>query len=534
MDIDLSAFHFLRPLWLLLILPGILLPLAWLRRHDLKRQLDGIIAPHLVAHLVTTPESEQHLRPVYLLGGLLVLGGVAAAGPSWEQDTPDFLDNRAPLILAIDLSPSMDADDVPPTRLSAAKHKLHDLVQRRAGARTALIAYAGGAHLVLPATEDPQLLDSFLQALATDLVAKPGKDVVGVIEQARKILDAEKAPGTLVLVTDGADSSQLEAVGQHLARSDLQVLVLAVGSQDGLLVRDAQGRPRVGEDGRPVQAGFDEKALEQLADAAGAPLGSLTLDDDDLDWIELHAQRHFQAVQDDGQQVHWKDAGYWLCWPLALVALCCVRRGWRVHWLGVVLLALTSAGMPTPARAGALADAFLTPDQQGRWAFERGHYPQAAAHFTQPFWKGVAAYQAADFDLALANFGRLDSAHGFFYLGNTYARLSRFPEAISAYKQALRKQADFPEATANLALAEALQKDYEEQRAATPDQSADKVVDDQAQGKDGKAVQQDKTGAPSDDQMWLNNLTTSPALFLKRKFMLQDAAAQPAEEEGRP
>ena len=169
MTLDLAAFHFLRPLWLLLMVPGILLPLLWLRRHDIKRQLRDIIAPHLVASLVITPARERTLHPIHLLASLLVLGGLAAAGPTWQQDIPDFLDDRAPLILAVDLSASMDADDVPPTRLAAIRHKLHDLVQRRAGARTALIAYAGSAHLVLPATEDPALLDTFIQALATEV-----------------------------------------------------------------------------------------------------------------------------------------------------------------------------------------------------------------------------------------------------------------------------------------------------------------------------------------------------------------------------
>jgi len=527
MDIDFSAFHFLRPLWLLLIVPALLLPWAWLRRHDLKRQLKGLIAPHLIEPLLITPDDQQRLRPVHLLALLLGLGAVAAAGPTWTQDTPDFVDNRAPLILAIDLSPSMDADDVPPSRLAAAKHKLHDLIQRRAGARTALIAYAGGAHLVLPATEDPELLDTFLQALSTDLIGQAGKDVVGVIELARKLLDAEKMPGTLLLVTDGAAPEQFEEIPKRLSGSDLQVLVLAVGSQDGGVLLDAKGRPRIADDGRPLQATFDSQALKQLAQAADAPLGSLTLNDDDLDWITLHAQQHFQAVQGDEQQVHWKDAGYWLCWPLALIALFCVRRGWRVNWLGLLLIVMLSAPSQ-PARAGALADAFFTPDQQGRWAFEHGHFPQAAEHFHDPFWKGVAAYNAADYPAALASFARLDSASAHFYLGNIYVRLFKFPQAISAYQQALQKQADFPQAKANLALAQALLKDYEDQQeAGTPDEKADKVVEDQTPSQGGQQKQVSTPQAAS-DQLWLNNLTTSPAQFLKRKFMLQNAARQPA------
>ncbi|WP_444439337.1 VWA domain-containing protein [Pseudomonas sp. A6] len=525
MDIDLAAFHFLRPLWLLTLLPGVLLPLLWTRRHDLVRRLDGIIAPHLLQHLVITPQDNQRLRPVHLLGALLVLGGIAAAGPTWEQDRPAFLDNRAPLILALDLSPSMDADDVPPSRLEAAKHKLHDLIQRRAGGRTALLAYAGSAHLVLPATEDPALLDSFLQALASNLIERQGKDALGAIEVAKRLLAAEQAPGTLVLVTDGADREQFAAIGKALQDSELQVLVLAVGSQDGGLLKGGQEDA----EGRPLLARFDAEGLKGLADAADAPLGSLTLNDDDLDWIELHAQQHFQAAQDDGRELHWKDAGYWLCWPLLVLALLGIRKGWQVHWMGAALLALGLGWAAPPAHAGPLADAFFTADQQGRWAFEHEHYPQAAAHFQDTYWKGIAAYRAADYQLALATFARLDTAPAYFYLGNTYVHLSKFEQAIAAYRQALARQPQFPEAQANLALAEALQKDHDaQQEAGPPDEKADKEVFDNTAGK-GKTVPS-QTGQASSDEQWLSNLTTSPARFLKRKFLLQDAAHAPATE----
>ncbi|MEN0107846.1 MAG: VWA domain-containing protein [Pseudomonas sp.] len=528
MDIDLSAFHFLRPLWLLLIIPGVALPLAWLRRHDLKRQLQGVIAPHLAEHLVITPADTQRLRPVHLLGAVLVLGGLAAAGPTWEQDTPAFLENRAPLIVAVDLSPSMDADDVPPSRLVAVKNTLHDLIQRRAGARTALLAYAGSAHLVLPATEDPALLDSFVQALATGLTSAPGKDALGAIEQAKKLLAAENSPGTLVLVTDGADVTQFAAISHSLKGSDLQVLVLAVGSRDGGMVRDAQGQPLLNAQGGTVEGRFDEQGLKQLAAAADAPLGSLTLGDDTLDWIELHAQQHFQAAQGDEQQVHWKDVGYWLCWPLMLLALACVRRGWQVHWLGAVLVMVAVGGVPGEARAGALADAFFTADQQGRWAFEHQRYAEAATHFRDPYWKGLALYEASDYQGALSSFTQVNSPQAYFYLGNIYVRLFKFPQAIAVYEQALSKQPDFPQATANLALARALLADYnDQQKNQPPDEKADKVVEDQTPSAGGKAVPQ-KKGVAASDQVWLNNLTTSPAKFLQRKFSLQDAAARSA------
>ncbi|QLG93406.1 VWA domain-containing protein [Pseudomonas yamanorum] len=494
MTFNLSDFHFLRPTWLLLALIGLLLPLLWRRSQDLQRRLRSNIAPHLLPHLLLTPSDPHRLRPVHLVSALLVLGALAAAGPTWEQDRPDFLENRAPLIIALDLSPSMDTADVPPTRLSAAKHTLQDLVQRRKGARTALIVYAGSAHLVLPPTDDPALLDSFIQALATDLISKPGKDVAAVIDQARRLLDAEHTPGTLLLISDGADVTQLPSLKKHLADSPLQVLVLAVGSQ------------------------FDSVALKQLAAATDAPLGSLTLNDDDLNWIELHAQQHFQNADEQQRQLQWKDVGYWLCWPLLLLALFSVRRGWSLNWTAVLMLGFFL--QPAPAQANALADAFLTPDQQGRWAFEHHHYPAAAALFSDPYWKGIAAYNAADYDLALTSFTQVNTAQAAFYRGNIHVRRFKFDDAIAAYQQALQQQPQFPEASANLALALALKKDTESASDNAPEVKPDEVKFDKAAGKgQSKAIQ---TEQASSDALWLQNLTTSPANFLRRKFSLQD------------
>ncbi|WP_155018426.1 VWA domain-containing protein, partial [Bordetella pertussis] len=101
-------------------------------------------------------------------------GGVAAAGPAWQRDEPAYLDNVAPLIVALDLSASMDGADVPPTRLEAARRVLRDLAARRAAARTGLIAYAGSA-----------------QALATGLIERPGRDADGAIALAAQALAAE-------------------------------------------------------------------------------------------------------------------------------------------------------------------------------------------------------------------------------------------------------------------------------------------------------------------------------------------------------
>lgn len=528
MEIDLSAFHFLRPWWLLAIALAALL--LWLRRAEGGRLgWRSSIAPALLPYLIVDAQGSRGPRPVHALAALLAVGGIAAAGPTWQQDRPAFLDNQAPLIVAVDLSPSMDATDIPPSRLGAVKHKLHDLLARRAGAKTGLIAYAGSAHLVLPPTDDPALLDMFIQALSTDLIASPGKDAAGAIALAAPLLEGSEAGGTLLLATDGADARQFPDIERLAKRNAFQILVWAAGAADGGVLRDARGQAQVDAQGKPLLGTFDADGLKQLAQAARAPLGSLSVNDDDLDWVTLHAQRHFRDVQDKDQPLNWKDAGYWLCWPLALLALLGLRRGWNVNWMAGLLLAWVTGIYPPAANAGPLANAFFTPDQQGRWAYEHKRFADAAARFQDPYWKGRAAYDAGDYRTALAAFARLDTPEGYFYLGNTQARLRSYDASLAAYDQALRLRADFPEAQSNRDLVARLQAAIESEQEDDDQQKPDDVSFDNKKGA-GKMMQVPVAQAASDD-VWLRNLSLSPGGFLKQKFAIEEArkaAAPPA------
>ena len=497
MDIDLNALHFLRPAWLLLIALALLLAGSWRRLGQGRGRFHGMIAEHLLRHLIVMPTGNARVQPIHLLVATLMVGALAAAGPTWEQDRPAFLDNRAPLILALDLSGSMNSNDIAPTRLQAAKNKLHDLINRRLGARIGLIAYAGSAHMVLPATDDPALLESFLQVLSSELIERPGKDLAGVIAVARGMLQAEKTPRTLVLVTDGADVAQLDQVSNSLDQQpDLQLLILAVNSQA-------------------------DSGLKTLADATDAPLGSLTATDEDLQWIELHAQTHFQAVSPDQQKLQWKDAGYWLIYPLLVLGFFSLRRGWSLNWSAVLVLALGSALPGQSVYASGLSDAFMTADQQGRWAYEHHHYQDAVTRFQNPYWKGLAAYALGDYANAQASFARVDNAAGYFYQGNSYVRLFKFDLAIAAYQQAIALQPDLAQAKANLALAVALQKDYQDAQSKAPNVKPDEIKYDNTPGQ-GKNHPLQNAAATSDEQ-WLQNLNTSPARFLQQKFSLEDA-----------
>src|SRR5262245_15225056 len=147
-------FHLLRPLWLLALVPVVLIVALVVHRQKAESQWGHLIAPHLLKYLIVKPEHAWRIQPVYLVATALVIAIVALAGPTWRRELPPFVEDKAPLMIALAVTSSMTQQDVAPSRLERAKQKIKDLLTARAGARTGLIAYAGTAHLVMPLTDD--------------------------------------------------------------------------------------------------------------------------------------------------------------------------------------------------------------------------------------------------------------------------------------------------------------------------------------------------------------------------------------------
>ena len=187
----IADFHFLRPWWLLaLVLPPMLI---WMssRSSDVRDRWKALIAPHLLDSLVVMPGRKKRLGPAWLTATVLALSIIGVAGPTWQREPPPFVSDTASLVIAVDLSPTMDATDISPSRIERVKLKIEDILAARAGARTAVIAYAGTAHLVVPLTEDADLIQSYTDALATRLMPKPGKNTLAALQMADLLLKEE-------------------------------------------------------------------------------------------------------------------------------------------------------------------------------------------------------------------------------------------------------------------------------------------------------------------------------------------------------
>ena len=523
-----TALHFIQPrlLWMLTVVP--LLYLSFRLRHNIRARWKRYIDPELLDHLIVPPHRRWRVRPIHTTCILISLGAIALAGPTWKREQPPFTEDKAPLVIALDLSRTMDAIDLDPTRIERAKLKLRDLLKLRNGGRTALFVYAGTTHMVLPFTTDFSLFDLYLDSLSTSLMPSAGKDSAVALHVIESFLKDETVPGTILFVTDGIEPQAVPAFSNFMSRNADKddILVMGVGTSHGAPVRTSSTQFLADSSGRRVYAKLDVAALRSLS-RIGISAITLTLDDDDLHWIQRHIQSHLQTMQQRDNDTRWINEGYWLTIPIALVAVLWFRKGWTVRWtssaMAIVLLVPNTNG----GRFSWL-DLWLTPDQQGRYYYDKGEYQKAAERFQDPLWKGLALVRDGKSEDALNAFAFSDSAEGWYNQGNVLAQLKRYPEAAQAYRQALAQQPAWQEAKENLELVESLipkgkAKEKDEEEETSPDLPPDQVQFDE-RGKKGKRSKiQIKIDPAKMADIWMRNIQTSPADFLRLRFAIQAA-----------
>jgi Ca-activated chloride channel homolog len=523
-----AALHFLRPQWLWLLCAMPVIYLSFRIRDNIRARWKRYIDPKLLDHLIVARKRRFRFRPIHMISILILLGALAIAGPAWKREQPPFTEDKAPLVIALDLSETMNAIDLDPTRLERAKLKLRDLLKVRSGGRTALFVYANTAHMVLPFTTDTSLFDLYLSSLSTSLMPSQGKDTAKALRTIEDFLKDESVPGTILFVTDGFEPAALPAFRQFTAQEEENqndILVMGAGTSAGGPIRTGNGFLS-DSFGRRVYSKLDVNALRSLSriDIAAT---TLTLNDDDIQWIQRRVQHHLEAVQQKNSKTQWIDEGYWLTIPIAAIAVFWFRKGWTVRWTTGAFAILFVLPPSNGSSGFSWLDLWLTHDQQGRYYFEKGDYQKAAGKFEDPLWRGIASARAGDYESALNAFALSDSAEAWYNQGDALAQLGKYLEAVEAYRQALARRHPWREAEENLALVQALvpkanDKDKGKEQQVSPDLPPDQVKFDE-KGKKGEKTRVQNLDPRKMADIWMRNIQTTPADFLRRRFAIQAA-----------
>jgi len=440
----LAELQWLRPLWLLALLPLALLLVAGFRQQ--RRSRWQTLLPAHLARRLFAPSSAPRTRRLAPLGLALawMLTVVALAGPSLPLANQPSYTLPEGRVLLLDLSLSMRATDLAPDRLSRARFKALDLLQHWQQGETGLIGYAGDAFMVSPLTTDVANITNLIPHLSPEIMPLAGSNLLAGLQLADRMLrQAGYHSGQLVLFSDGISAEQRQQVLAYAADLPWRISVLAFGTPDGAPITLGNGELLKDPQGRIVLPRLELAPLAQLARQNGGRLVRVRPDNRDIDQLLDKPADPARAGKTASRVNARQDLGYWLILPLLPLALLLFRRQGGPLWI-MLLLALPPSGQPNAM------EWWRNADQQGARLFEQQRFADAAKQFHDPLWQGSAWYRAGNYQKALQAFSQVDSATGWYNRGNALASLQRYPEAIDAYQQALQRDPDLTDAKHNL------------------------------------------------------------------------------------
>ena len=327
----MSHFHWLHPWWLL-ALPPLLALLVWAARRRGRdgpwpRLLDGELL-----RLLRLKEAGAGRSPWLLIGLIWTLAVLALAGPTWQrQITPAY---RAPAawIAALELSPSMNAADVVPSRIARARLSLDDLVSAAHDARVGLVAFAGDAYTVAPLTSDVATVRNLAGPLAPSLMPEAGDRLAPALEEAARLLQASPGKDRQVIVfTDGfTDPARALSVAERLKGEGIVVNIVGVGTASGAPEPNGNGGFVRNAQGQVLLTRLDADLLAKVAAAGGGRYVSLREMPTLIAALHAAGSRGLSSgvAAPQVKLASWLNDGVWLLPPLLLLGALLARRGW--------------------------------------------------------------------------------------------------------------------------------------------------------------------------------------------------------------
>lgn len=320
----------LRAEWLWALLPLAALSVYIWRANGKAGEWEALVDPQLRPYVLESGATLSKTLP--LLSVLFcLLSIVMLAGPVWEQkDAPAFKQQQAQLIL-FDLSSSMLADDVKPSRLARARYKLLDLIQQAQGVQMGLIAFSERPYVVSPLSDDASTLSAFVESLSPEIMPVGGSRAdLAVTEAVTLMKQAGADTGQIILITDTAVSDNLRQSVERANVEGYTISILAAGTQKGAPLRDDNGQFIKDKNGAVVVPRIDYAAYQQLAglgDGVAVMLSDTQRDIASLQNVQSGVAGSGTASQSNTDAVNWIEYSPYLIPVLMLIVLPFFRRG---------------------------------------------------------------------------------------------------------------------------------------------------------------------------------------------------------------
>lgn len=327
----IEELHWLRPWWWVSLIPLLCVVIWQLRRRHPANDWAQSIDPELLPFVLEPADSSVRRWPILLLGVVWLLVVAMLAGPVWEKRELPVFQGQDALVMVLDLSQSMLADDIKPTRLAQAKFKLSDLLDQAEGIQVGLVVFSQVPYIVSPLTDDMETLRAFIPALDTSVVPVQGSSLSLAIDKAAALLSqSQVTSGSIILLTDStADQATLDAAEAAASRGHV-LSVLGVGSEDGQPIRLEDGSLLQDSKGNIVIPVLKRQSLQQLAAAGGGIYTDISGTNSDV--LSLYSTVRTTSApglqsEDQRESEHWVEYGPWLLPLLLPLVLPVFRRG---------------------------------------------------------------------------------------------------------------------------------------------------------------------------------------------------------------
>ena len=496
LELQFELFHFLRPWWLLGLLPVLLI--SWLLWHQgrARRGWQEVIAPHLAERLVLKSAQQQRQPLRWSLPLALLCLVFALAGPTWEQRPQPVYQLNAGQVIVMDLSMSMRATDLSPNRLEQMRFKAMSLANDYLDGETGLIAYAGDAFIISPLTRDAASLSNLIRALSPEIMPVQGSYPQSGLELADQLLrEAGYAEGDIYWFTDGIETRDQTDLTNFVRNHPHRLSIMALGSEQGAPISLLDGNLLRDRGGDVVVPKLTPERLQTLAELSNGRFAQWRQDAQDLEYLSSLPPLSRDGSESDEQRGDaWYDMGPWLLLASLLLFLPSARRGLLLlAGLGLLSSALLTPPVYAQQASSAAAEDGLawhqqlwqTPYQQADAAIQQEAYERAAQIATDPLQRGTANYQRGAYEQALQDFSQVDSAAGYYNQGNSLMKMERYDEAANVYREALRRDPNLQQAEQNLELAEQLaaqqQQEQQQQQGEGEQQEGEQSQQDQQQ-----------------------------------------------------
>jgi len=330
-----QLFHFIRPYWLLALIPVLIL--LWFLYKNLnhgnnwRQAVDKHLLPHLLIKNHGVASSWRNYWFLYVLALIWLIAIFALAGPSWSKRPQPVYRSQVAKVILLDLSQSMFAQDIKPNRLTRAKYKVLDILKEYPEGLTGMAVYSSEAYTVSPLTNDTKTIAAMVSVLSPNIMPARGSNIAAALKKAAQLLQQGNAKrGTIILMTDAKPSAEAYAEAEKVRAAGYEILVLGIGTQAGAPIPGVEGG-FVTQQGKTYIAKLDNGALEKLARIGAGHYHIFTDNNSDINYIlapTLRSRALTQAKKTDANTNLWNDEGRWFILLLLPFLLLMFRRGW--------------------------------------------------------------------------------------------------------------------------------------------------------------------------------------------------------------